>query len=170
MNAPTPEGPDRFRHRAVFPRFRDASSGIMQAYREEPNLRFHLFAAVCVGVGAYAVGAEGWEVAYLSITMALVLLAELFNTAVERTVDLAAGGRRHPLAATAKEVAAGAVLLAALHATFAALYLFVVRRGFMVTVTSILGLLESAPWVFVFPALAGVLGLLGGRIRSLERR
>ncbi len=170
MKAPSPEGPESFRHRAILPRFRDAFSGILQAYVEEPNLRFHIFAGVCVAVAAYAVKPEGWEIAYLSVTMTMVLLAEMTNTAVERTVDLATSGRRHPLAAMAKEVAAGAVLLTALHATFAALYLFVVRRGFMITLTAMLDLMGSAPWMLIFPIATGVMGLLGGRMAPPKRR
>lgn len=151
-----------FRHTAILPRFRDAFFGVWLAYREEPNLRFHLFAASCAAVAGYAVGLTGWEVAYLAVTIAIVLFAELVNTAVERTVDLAADGRRHPLAATAKEVAAGAVLLAALHAAFAAAFLFLIQRGFSETAAAALALLSAQPWVIGPPLLFALLGLLGG--------
>jgi diacylglycerol kinase (ATP) len=151
------------RHSSISPRFRDAFSGFYQAYREEPNLRFHVFAGTCVGIAAYAVGVEGWETAYVAFSITLVLFAEMVNTAVERAVDLAAAGRRHPMAAMAKEVAAGAVLLAALHATFAAVMLFVIRRGVLMTVGALWGLLQTSPWMFIVPILAGVLGLVGGR-------
>lgn len=106
-----------------------------------------------------AVGLFPWETAYLGATVASVLLAEAFNTAVERTVDLASDGRRHPLAAQAKEVAAGAVLLAAAHAALAAFLIFVVNRGFWVTVDALLYMATTRPWLLALPLAAGWAGL-----------
>ena len=151
-----------FRNTGVIPRFRSAGRGMVQAYREEPNLRFHVFAGTCAAVTAYAVGLTGWEVAYLGGTIALVLFAELVNTAVERAVDLAVGRERHPLAGAAKEVASGAVLLTALHAVFAAVLLFALRRDLVESVQAVLRLLLQRPFWIAPPAIAGLLGLFGG--------
>ena len=84
---------------------------------------------------------------------------ELVNTAVERTVDLAAAGRVHPTAAMAKEVAASAVLVAALHAAGVGCYLFIWRIGLEHTLRS----LSERPLLLLLPAAAAVAGLLGGR-------
>lgn len=162
MKAPTPADRESIRHRTVIPRFRDAFLGFYRAYREEPNLRFHIFAGACVAFAAYAVRVEVWEWAYLAVTITLVLFAEMVNTAVERAVDLASGGRRQPLAAMAKEVAAGGVLLAALHATVAAVALFLVRRSFGETLAALLDTLMNAPWLALAPVVAGALALVGG--------
>lgn len=158
-----PFGREFFRHHTIWPRFRDAFRGVWQAYREEPNLRFHVFASSGAVVVAVAVGTQGWETAYLALTILAVLFAEMVNTAVERTVDFAADGERHPLAGQAKEVAAGAVLLTALHAVFAALYLFAVRRNPVDTVSAVWDLALSQPWVLALPVVTAVAGLLGGR-------
>lgn len=158
----TPDGYERFRHHAVLPRFTDAFRGIYMAYREEPNLRFHVFAAACAAVAAVAVGLAPWEIAYLSATVMSVIFAEMVNTAVERTVDLAAAGQRHPLAGLAKEVAAGAVLVAALHAVFAAGFLFLYNRGIAETVGALWHLALERPWWVLLPVAAGVMGLFGG--------
>jgi hypothetical protein len=91
-----------------------------------------------------------------------VLFAEMVNTAVERTVDYATGGERHPLAGQAKEVAAGAVLVAALHAVFAAAFLFLYSRGIPETVTALWDLALNRPWWVLLPLVAGALGLFGG--------
>jgi diacylglycerol kinase len=154
--------PRSFRHTTVLPKFTDAVRGIFVAYREEPNLRFHLFAATCAALGGYAVGLKGWEVAYLAGTIALVLFAELVNTAVERSVDLAADGRRHPLAGLAKQVAAGAVLLTACHAAFAAAFLFLIERGLSESLQAVLTLLTERPIWLAPPIITGLLGLFGG--------
>lgn len=158
-------GRHSFRHRGVLPRFRDAFAGFVQAYRQEPNLRFHLFAAACAAVAAHAVGLGGWEAGYLGLTVLGVLFAEMVNTAVERTVDLAAGGRPHPLAAEAKQVAAGAVLLAALHAAAVGGYLFLIRHSPGETLRAVLAAVAEQPWIALGPVLAAVTGLLAGRSR-----
>lgn len=154
-----------FRHTGVLPRFRDAAIGLVLAYREEPNLRFHVFAAACVAVAGFSVRLAAWEGAYLAVTIALVLIAEVVNTAIERAVDLAADGQIHPLAAVAKEVSAGAVLVAALHAAFAAVYLFLIQRPLSESLSGILTQIARQPGVIAIPALAGLLGLFGGTKR-----
>jgi diacylglycerol kinase len=58
------------------------------------------------------------------LAIAAVLVAEMFNTVVEAIVDLATP-EYHPLARTAKDVAAGAVLLSAILAVVVALFIFV---------------------------------------------
>src|SRR5438105_2825925 len=63
------------------------------------------------------------ELLVLLFSIALVLIAEMFNTAVEAVVDLVTQSY-HPLAKHAKDVAAGAVLVAALNAIVVGLILF----------------------------------------------
>lgn len=75
-------------------------------------MRFHLVAAAIVTVGAVYLRLTRAEWATLVFAIALVLVTEMLNTAVEATVDLCTGNF-HPLAKIAKDVAAGAVLLAA---------------------------------------------------------
>lgn len=145
--------------------FRAAALGLWQAYREEPNLRFHLFAATAAALAGWAVHLEGWEVAYLAITIFLVLTAETVNTAVERAVDFAARGERHPLAGAAKDIAAGAVLLTALHALWAGVWLFAVERPLAVTLQALFSLLLTRPWSAALPLLAGAMGISLGRRR-----
>lgn len=70
------------------------------------------------------VGLSGIEWAIISLTVFLVLVAELFNTAMEKVVDLIVEGRYHSLAKIAKDVAAGAVLLAAVNAIITGCIIF----------------------------------------------
>ena len=59
----------------------------------------------------------------IAIAIILVFLAETFNTAIESLVDLVSS-EHHPLAGQAKDMAAGAVLLAALLAFVIGLGIF----------------------------------------------
>lgn len=92
-----------------------AFNGISAALRSERHLRFHLAAAVVVIAFAFSLKVTRLEWAALALAIALVIAAELFNTAIERVVDLASPDY-HPLAKTAKDAASGAVLVIALGA------------------------------------------------------
>lgn len=85
----------------------------------ENNFRVHLLAFVCVIVAGFFVGVNNTEWAILIICVALVLVAEAVNSAIESVVDLATD-QIHPLAKKAKDIAAAAVLIAATFAVIIA--------------------------------------------------
>jgi len=75
-------------------------------------MRSHFIAALAVLLVALYLRVSPMEFALLAISILFVLFAELINTSVEAVVDLVSPGF-HPLAKTAKDTAAGAVLIAA---------------------------------------------------------
>ncbi len=95
--------------------FRYAFAGLAYILRTQRNMWIHI--AIAAGVVALGLwlGLGRMEWAILALTMALVFVAEFANTIAETTIDLITP-TYHPLAKTAKDVAAGAVLLAALAA------------------------------------------------------
>ncbi|MCR4441374.1 MAG: diacylglycerol kinase family protein [Peptococcaceae bacterium] len=98
---------------SICKKFGHAAKGILAVARTERNMKVHLAAALfAVGLAAYF-KLEAWKWAVLFLTIALVMVSEMINTAVEAVVDLHSK-TYHPLAQKAKDVAAGAVLLAAL--------------------------------------------------------
>lgn len=102
--------------------FRWAGQGILFCIRNERNFRIHLVAAFYVVVLAALLKLDGLHFAALSITIGNVFVMELLNTAVEAVVDLASP-QKHPLAKTAKDVAAGAVLVSAIVSVSVGLFL-----------------------------------------------
>ena len=96
---------------------RNALQGLCDAWQTQPNLRLHVY----VGLGVIALGA--WfrlaliEWLWITFAIGLVIFAELMNTAIEQTVDLAVGLSPDPLARQVKDIAAGCVLVAVLIAT-----------------------------------------------------
>ncbi len=90
-----------------------ALRGIGGAVLRERNLRIHLAAAAAVVWIARYFALTHAEWALLVLTIGIVITCELINTAVERLTDLAARRHEHPLAAAAKDIAAGAVLVSA---------------------------------------------------------
>ena len=103
------------RSRSVLYSFDYAIRGIVYALRTQRNMRWHFFVSAAVFIAALAFRVSGLELIALVFAVGFVLVAELVNTAVETTVDLAIEGY-DPLAAVAKDVAAGAVLISAITA------------------------------------------------------
>lgn len=102
--------------RRSFPEsFRDAWAGLAFCVTSQRNMRIHLAAAVAVLVIVLLLGLSGVEIALIVFAISLVLIAEMFNTALEKAVDLFTP-TYHPLARLAKHIAAGAVLIAAANA------------------------------------------------------
>ncbi|NLN19900.1 MAG: phosphatase PAP2 family protein [Firmicutes bacterium] len=90
-----------------------AVAGLVYAFRTQRHLRAHFFIAVLVVLLAIAFDLERVELALLTLTIGVVIICELVNTSVEAVVDLITE-EYHPLAAIAKNVAASAVLMAAI--------------------------------------------------------
>ena len=95
--------------------FEHAYRGVISAVRTQRNMRFHVFAAVAVLVGSLLVGVTALELAVLVLTIFLVFVTEMLNTAMEFAVDLVTE-EYHPLAKLAKDVSAGAVLVSSVGA------------------------------------------------------
>lgn len=88
-------------------------------------MKVHSGLAVIVVIAAavFRLPLSSWMLLLLAIT--LVLTAELLNTAIEATIDLVSP-EVHPLAKKAKDTAAGAVLLTAVFAVIAGIYVFII--------------------------------------------
>jgi len=106
--------------------FKYARAGAEHALRTQRNIWIHAFIGLLVLVVAVWLKVSLPEVAILVLTISFVIAAEMFNTAVEEVVNLAKS-ETHPLAALAKNVAAGAVLTAAAGAAVIGLLIFVPR-------------------------------------------
>ena len=104
--------------------FRNAFRGIGTLVATQTNARIHLLATVLViTAGLYlGVGRSDWL--WLATAITIVWLAEGLNTALEFLAD-AVNSERHPLIAKAKDVAAAAVLIAALGAVVIGLLVLV---------------------------------------------
>lgn len=103
--------------------FRYALEGIIVVVRTQRHMRFHFFSVVLVLLMGFLFRLDKREMLVLLFTISLVLIAEMFNSAVEATVDLVTE-EYHPKAKFAKDIAAGAVLVATLNAVVVAWVLF----------------------------------------------
>jgi len=98
-----------------------ALRGLAYAWRTQRNIRIQFAIAVLIAiVGIWLrVGALAW--ALLITAMALVLAAELLNTAVEALVDLVSP-QPNPTAGAAKDACAAAVVIAVVGAVLIGLF------------------------------------------------
>lgn len=113
----------RPRPKNAFDSFRYALDGILHGFRSQRHMRFHFCVAVLALLAGVVYGLNATELLVLMFAISLVIIAELFNTAIEAVVDLVTTSY-HPLAKYAKDVAAGAVLIAALNACVVGLLMF----------------------------------------------
>jgi diacylglycerol kinase len=97
--------------------FRFAMQGVAYAFRTQRNVRVHALITLAVVVVGLLVGLSLDQWAILAVTVALVVQAELFNTALEAVVDHVSP-EFHALAKVAKDCAAGAVFVSAILAVF----------------------------------------------------
>jgi diacylglycerol kinase len=95
--------------------FLDALRGLTVLLRTERNARVHAAASILAVALGMALGIDRLSWCWLITSMAMVWAAEAFNTAVERLADRVTQ-ERDPLIKQAKDLAAGAVLVAALAA------------------------------------------------------
>jgi len=100
---------------AIHDSFNFAFEGIIHVLRTQRNLRIHFGVAVGVLILALIVDVTKMELISLLISVTFVLIAEMLNTAVEAAIDIATTSF-DPMAKLAKDIAAGAVLIAAINA------------------------------------------------------
>ena len=110
MAAPRPGRPP-----TILDSFNYAFEGIIHVLRTQRNMRIHFLAAAAVLIAAIAIGVTRLELIALMISIAFVLIAEMINTAIEGAVDVSTTSF-DPNAKLAKDIAAGAVLIATVNA------------------------------------------------------
>ncbi len=103
--------------------FRYAFNGLWYAIRTQSHLRFHICALIGTFMFTEYYDFSKYDYMILAFTAALVIGAELINTALEHTVDLCTE-EYHEKAKRAKDVSASFVLVFALLSLFTALVLF----------------------------------------------
>jgi diacylglycerol kinase len=103
-----------------------AFEGLLAILRTTPNFWLHIAAAALALFVSIALRLSFVEIAVVVLTIAVVLVVEAFNTALEALADVASPDY-HPLIKRAKDISAAAVLIAAAAAVAIAALLFLPR-------------------------------------------
>ncbi|MBI5134728.1 diacylglycerol kinase family protein [Candidatus Uhrbacteria bacterium] len=113
--------------------FRDslkhALAGLVAAYHNQPNVRIHTIVAGLILIVALLAGKSALEIGLLVVTIAMVIVAELINTAIEMLADV-----MHPRLSKSvqilKDVSAAAVLVCSIAAVIIGMLLFYPVLGY----------------------------------------
>jgi diacylglycerol kinase len=103
--------------------FGHAMSGIIYTLKTQRNMQIHAVISGLVLIAGWILHLTWGRVLLVFFSIFLMFILEMVNTAIEATVDLVTR-EIHPLAKIAKDVAAGAVLLAALFSVIVGIYVF----------------------------------------------
>lgn len=136
--------------------FNFAFEGVIHTLATQRNMRIHFSAAATAMFACVLFGVTRGEFAVVIFAASFVIAAEMLNTAVEAAIDVATTSF-NPLAKVAKDVAAGAVLIATFNAVAVGYLVFAPRVGD--PSRDILLAVRDAPVHITFVAL--VLTLLG---------
>ncbi|WP_244554669.1 diacylglycerol kinase family protein [Pontibacter indicus] len=104
--------------------FRFAFNGLSAVFRFEPNMRLHVLSSIVVLGMAYGFDVTRMEWCLLILCIGMVWVAEIFNTSIETLTNLVSP-EHNPLAGKTKDLAAGAVLMAAITAAVVGLFIFI---------------------------------------------
>lgn len=111
------------KRRTLYDSFRFAVEGVLHVFRTQRHMRFHFLMVVLVLALAKVYRLNRTELLVLFFSISFVLITEMFNTAVETVIDMITEAY-HPLAKHAKDMAAGAVLIASINAVVVGFLLF----------------------------------------------
>lgn len=114
----------KFSIRSRIKSFYYAGAGIRRFLQREHNAWIHLAATMVVVIVAWILKVSGPEAIALTVVTGLVWITEMLNTCLERMADLISK-ERHPEIKFIKDLAAGAVLVAAVVAVIVGLIIFI---------------------------------------------
>ncbi len=104
--------------------FKNARKGMRLSIKSERNIRVHLFTASLVLITAYCLNFSIVKFCILLLTIAGVISAEMFNSAIEFSLDAIFHNRYCRMVGMAKDIAAGAVMLVTISAVMIGVLLF----------------------------------------------
>ena len=107
-----------------FKSFKYAFSGLSYAFSTQVNFKFHMVAVLSSVITGWVLKLTTAEWLWIMAAIAIVLISELLNTAIEVLVDLVSPSY-HEKAKIVKDVSAGAVLVAAVFALLVGLIIFI---------------------------------------------
>ena len=104
--------------------FKYAIQGIISTFRKERNMKIHFLIMICVIILGFVLKISQIEWFVCIILFGIVIAGEIFNTAIETTVDIAMP-YKDKKAKIAKDVSAGAVLVLALTSAIIGCIIFI---------------------------------------------
>ncbi len=134
-----------------------ALEGIVHTLKSERNMRLHFLMGFLVLIAGVYFNLSAVEFLLLCFAVTFVLVAEMFNTAVEHAIDFVSD-QYHPLFKIIKDIAAGAVFVAAVNAAIVGYILVFKRIGWPFDGAFLK--IKQSPWHVTLIALLIAIGLV----------
>ena len=115
----------KFKSQDFIAKIENARHGINLALRAEKNLRVHVMVATLVVIAGAILHVGCLKLSILLVTIAIVVLAEMLNSALEFAVDALYKNKYSRLVKFAKDISAGAVLFVSFIAVLVGLLIFI---------------------------------------------
>lgn len=112
-----------FRFHGLLESFKIATNGILYLFLYHRNMRLIFLTGIAAFLSGIFLGLTKLELAALCVTITLVFVAEIFNTAIEMLIDMSVR-KYHTLVKLIKDIAAAVVLIASLNAIAVGYILF----------------------------------------------
>ena len=136
--------------------FNAAVEGFIYVLKNERNMRIHFLIALFFILLGIFLNLTSLELVVLTLTITLVLVCEMINTALELTVDIIEE-KFHPIARVIKDIGAGAVLISSINAVIVGYILF--SKNIPFTIHGVMLRIQKSAWHITFIAIILVLGL-----------
>jgi len=104
--------------------FKNARKGFRIVVRSEKNIRVHLIITFLVLTAAYLMHFSSIEYCILLITISMVIVTEMLNTAIEFALDAVYHNKYSKMVGMAKDISAGAVMIASVISVLLGIILF----------------------------------------------
>ena len=114
----------RFKSQGFNNTFKNARKGFRIVLKSEINIRIHVIIALLVLISAYLLKFSAIEVCLILFAIAIVIISEMLNTAIEFTLDAVFHNRYSRMVGMAKDISAGAVMFASFISIFIGIILF----------------------------------------------
>ncbi|MFH1720734.1 MAG: diacylglycerol kinase family protein [Patescibacteria group bacterium] len=105
--------------------FKHAFNGIFHSFHEQRNIKIMLIIGLAVILLAYLLNIKKHELIIVVFICFFVIILEMINTSIERTIDAISNGETKRKYGVAKDILAGAVLMATILSIIAGLLIFI---------------------------------------------
>lgn len=115
----------KFKKQGFSKTFKNARKGLRIVLKSERNIRIHFMAATLILLFGVVLGLGVEKLCILLLTIGLVVVTEMLNSAIEFSLDAVFHNRYSTLVGMAKDISAGAVMFATFIAIIVGLIVFV---------------------------------------------
>lgn len=100
-----------------------AFGGLSYAFKHHPHFKIELFISLLVIILSFLFGLSIFEFLFVLLAIVLVIIAEIFNTLIEETIDFVYK-EHHQTIKFIKDLSAGAVLIAVIYSLILGFLIF----------------------------------------------